>query len=316
MIFKNSLSLFRLPFSLILVSLLISFTCFVSCNDTVTHETHLGPSFEIERPVKARMSPMHKYGGWYCPDNLRGFPAVDVEQLDKVPVVVGRLPTKEETRSGSSLMYFDSLEYPDAKPLDIKLPAIARYYSETTKKNELVVVIQAVVSGSDTVCGFRYVNGGNGSGWLSELDFLSESETSDLNATPFVTIESEINATPAQVWKVLTETKYAQKLGSSFDDVELRESDWKQNSVVLIKDAENKVIAKGLVSVIWKDMYIQVDYNFEGFHYVEKFLLLESEDQLKTNMIVVAGPFGKDYETKKIDWMDWETNVRSLSETL
>ena len=57
-------------------------------------------------------------------------------------------------------MYFDTTKIPSARPFDMKMPKLARYYSEYTKKNELVVVIQVVVAATDTVVGFRYLNGG------------------------------------------------------------------------------------------------------------------------------------------------------------
>ena len=37
----------------------------------------------------------HKYGGWYCPDNLNGFPAVDINNWENVPIVNGRMATKD-----------------------------------------------------------------------------------------------------------------------------------------------------------------------------------------------------------------------------
>ena len=37
---------------------------------------------------------------WHCPDN-RLFPAVNIKQWNKVPVVNGRLPTLKETENGS-----------------------------------------------------------------------------------------------------------------------------------------------------------------------------------------------------------------------
>ena len=61
----------------------------------------------------------HKYGGWYCPDNLNGFPAVDISNWESVPVVNGRMATKEETHNGISLIFVDDLKYPNAKALDI-----------------------------------------------------------------------------------------------------------------------------------------------------------------------------------------------------
>jgi len=109
------------------------------------------------------------------------------------------LPTKEETRNGTSLMYFDTTKTPSARPLDMTVPRLARYYSEYTKKNELVIVIQAVEVEKDTVVGFRYLNGGNGSAWFGEVNFVSDNEIDNLGATPFVSFNSELDAPKEKV---------------------------------------------------------------------------------------------------------------------
>ena len=81
---------------------------------------------EVKRP--AYREP-HKYGGWHCPDNLGGFPPIDIQDLNQINVIRDRMPTQEETRTGASLMFFDPTEFPDAKPLDLKLPRVAKTYS-------------------------------------------------------------------------------------------------------------------------------------------------------------------------------------------
>jgi hypothetical protein len=63
----------------------------------------------IERAVAAQDSFNKERGqtsnsGWYCPDNTKMFPPVDIKSWNKVPVVNGRLPTFEETQNGTSLI--------------------------------------------------------------------------------------------------------------------------------------------------------------------------------------------------------------------
>lgn len=204
---------------LLLVSSLI-ITIFSACGknekvakNTVELNTKEVSSMMIEAPIKPANKKQHPYGAWSCPDNLRGFPPVNVQELDKVKVVANRLPTKEETQSGTSLIFIDEEKYPNAKPFDIGLPRIARHYSQYTKKNELVVVIQAIIIDKDTIVGFRYLNGGNGSAWYKEVSFVPENEISELGATPFVSLKKEINASSEKIWNTITSPTYAKLWG-------------------------------------------------------------------------------------------------------
>ena len=75
----------------------LSLVCIVtlmSCiqNKKPTENKIVEKSVETVNSVK--QAP-HNYGGWYCPDNLNGFPAVDLLNWKNVPVVNGRLATKE-----------------------------------------------------------------------------------------------------------------------------------------------------------------------------------------------------------------------------
>ena len=107
----------------------LSLVCIVtlmSCiqNKKPTENKIVEKSVETVNSVK--QAP-HNYGGWYCPDNLNGFPAVDLLNWKNVPVVNGRLATKEETQNGTSLIFVDTAKYPDARPLDIEMPNYAGY---------------------------------------------------------------------------------------------------------------------------------------------------------------------------------------------
>ena len=299
---------------LFLCLLLINCVWLTSCSQNGEARLEAEATQKAEQPLKSKYKSIHQYGGWYCPDNLGNFPPVDIQQLDKVPVVNGRLPTKEETRNGTSLMYFDDTLVPGARPLAMTLPKLARYYSDNTRKNELIIVIQAVVAEEDTVVGFRYVNGGNGSAWFGEVDFLADDEIDQLGATPFVHFNTELNASKEKIWEVITSPTYARNLGELFAKNTFTESDWKTNSKVYFKNGLGKIIRTGTITASWENLYIQVDFNMDGRHYVEKFFIMEHEDRPTTQFIVVAGPFGADFKAEEASWKNWHQKVKELSE--
>ena len=294
--------------------LLINCTLFTACNQKVEANNELNSITEKVQAKETKEKDRHPYGGWSCPDNVLGFPAVNIQELDKVPVVSGRLPTKEETQNGSSLMYFDPVKHPDAQPLNIALPKLARYYSKYTKKNELVIVIQAIVEKGDTVAGFRYLNGGNGSDWYSELTFSSDEEIDELGATPFVSKSIELNASKRQIWQAITNPNYVNVLGALFKKDASIESNWKQDPNVHLKYKANKIVNTGLVTAYWQNAYIQIDYNIDGYHCVEKILLLENEEKGSVDLHVVSGPYSEDLEAQNAVWDNWLQRVKKLSE--
>ncbi len=307
---------------LILSVLMIPFIFFTSCgqNEASSQKKEIIPRAEKAPPSKHNT--LHPYGGWSCPDNIFGFPAVDLKDWKNIPIVNGRLPSKEETQNGTSLMYFDTTEIPDARPLDMHMPRLARYYSTYTQKNEMVIVIQVVVADEDTVVGFRYLNGGNGSAWFSEVNFLSDQEMEELEPTPFVSTNVEILATPDRVWEIITSSKYAKALGEMFDKNAYVESDWEKGSEVHFKYLPDSTANTGIVTASWKNLYIQLDYNFDGYHYVEKFLLIKDKEFKffqdnnipRTQLHIVTGPYGEDFEAQKIVWSNWLQQVKKLSE--
>lgn len=139
----------------------------------------------------------HRYGGWFCPDNLNGFPPVDIQELERVPVIKDRLPTKDEARSRSSLILVDTDKYPDAKAMPMDLPKLARIKSSHNGLDELIIVIQAIIVQGDTVVGYRFPHGGNGSAWYSDVTFLTDDEREALGSRPFVYMDSEFPGTKA-----------------------------------------------------------------------------------------------------------------------
>ncbi|MDG2426044.1 MAG: hypothetical protein P8M07_05590 [Flavobacteriales bacterium] len=256
----------------------------------------------------------HEYGGWYCPDNLNGFPAVDINNWKNVPVVHGRMATKEETQNGTSLIFVDNEKYPDARPLDIAMPKLARFYNNHSRKEEIIIVIQAINISTDSVVGFRYLNGGNGSARLNEVKFLTDNEIADIVYSRFVSFNIKINATQDEIWSVLTKPEYNLSLQPIFDGENRLKSDWNESSEVNFKYPNGGVITSEFAGNLYGNNYIQIDCELAGYQYVEKFLLLENEEEKNTELQVVCGPYGHDFENQQDILNDWAQKVKELSE--
>ena len=256
----------------------------------------------------------HKYGGWYCPDNLTGFPAVDINNWESVPVVNGRMATKKETQNGTSLIFVDEEKYPDAKPMDIKMPKLARFYNYSSGKEETIIVIQALNISNDLVVGFRYLNGGNGSARLDEVRFLSDNEIKYILPSRFVTLNININATKDKIWEVLTKSDYSKILQTIFDKGNKLKSDWNKLSKVNFKYLYGGFITSEFAGNLYGNQYIQIDSEYEIYQYVEKFLLSENDQTKKSELHIVCGPYGDDFENQRIILNAWSQKVKELSE--
>lgn len=297
----------------VLSLLIASFGFITACAQEEPASKQATESSDKIKAVEQTNASIHPYGGWYCPDNLRGFPPVNVVELPSVPVVNGRMPTKEETSNGTSLMYFDPAEYPTAKPVDITLPKLAYYYSPQTRQTELVIVIQAVIVDTDTVAGFRYLNGGNGTSWYNEVNFLSDSEVADIGSTPFVFLEAEIDAPKETIWGVIASTDYAQSLGKRFGKEEFFNQPWTDDSHVKLKLDVPGEKARGYVMTLFGNLYLQIDYDYNGRQSVEKILVLENEDG-SSKLQFVFGPYPDNYDSQKARWEKWLAEVKEVSE--
>lgn len=296
----------------VFIIILILTSC--SLNKT-TNETPVSKNIQAnsEKPVKKTH---HNYGGWYCPDNLNGFPPVDIEKWKEVPVVKNRLPNKEETQNGTSLIYIDSLEYPNAKPLDIELPKLARYYNQSSKKNELIIVIQAIKVLNDSIVGFRYLNGGNGSAWLTEVNFLNQEDINQLIPSKFVALNVNIDAPQDSIWKILTKPKYYKDLQPIFDRDNKFTNLLTRTSSINFKYPNAGILTAEYADDLFGNKYAQIDYELDDYQYVEKFLLLENQKNKTTELKIVCGPFQSDYETQKTILEHWIEKVKELSEKL
>ncbi len=114
-----------------------------------------------------------------CPD-AKYFPPMDIKTWDKTPVVNGRLPTYEETHNGMSIHHYGGEANKTVKVYNMSLPRLASIYSNRTKLNETVVVIQIVYTPKDTVVGYRYLTGGCGGSLFHNFHFLTVPEIQNL----------------------------------------------------------------------------------------------------------------------------------------
>jgi hypothetical protein len=255
----------------------------------------------------------HRYGGWYCPDNF-GFVPVDIQKLDEVPAIAHRLPTQDELHNNMSLINVDTKKYPDAKALDMDLPRVASIYSDRKGMSELIIVIQAIVVQEDTVVGYRFVNGGNGSAWITDVNFLSNDEVADKGSQPFFYSTSVLNASPADIWKAVGKTDYFAQLGKKFDEQKFFSSKWNAESQAHLHLDKKGEKASGYVGMVYGNYYLHIDYIRDGFHYSEKMLMIENHDDNTTELFFASGPYPEDFKKQNSNWNKWVQTVKKDSE--
>ena len=291
----------------------LSITTFISCSQNSKTIKSNKVEKHIEKVITDIKDP-HNYGGWYCPDNLNGFPAVDINSWESVPIVNGRLATKEETQNRTALFFVENEKYPDAKPLDIKMPKLARYYNKYSKKEEIIIVIQALNIDNDSIVGFRYLNGGNGSARFRDIKLLSDIAFSSFTLSRFVTNSIKINATQDEIWEVLTKPEYYETLKRTFDEEGILKANWNKSSKVNFDYHNAGNITSEFAANLYGNQYIQIDCELGENQYVEKFLLLENEETKQTELQIVCGPYSDDFEKQKVILNNWAKKVKVLSE--
>lgn len=290
--------------------LILCFASLFSCSqDNKATVNQLKNEDSKKETVQQKHEP-HQYGGWYCPDNLNGFPPVNIRDWDKVPVVNGRMATKEETQNGTSLIFVDLEKFPNAKPLNMTMPKLAKFYNEYSKREEYIIVIQALNIDNDSIVGFRYLNGGNGSARLSEVKFVQENSVEKIPNSRFVTYNITINAPQNVIWEVLTSTKHTKALQTIFDKENKLKSNWRNTSNVNFYYANHGNLTAEYGSQLFGNFYIQNDYA----NYGEKFFLHNQRGANETELKIVCGPFEEEFETQQKIMENWAKKVKELSE--
>jgi hypothetical protein len=283
-----------------------------SCQNSSTAQ--LKTQAKYPGPVTSVKEEPHQYGGWYCPDNF-GFVPVDIQQLSKVPVVNGRFPTKQELQSNMSLIDVDTSKYSDARVLKMDLPRVARINNQSLGMTELIIVIQAIVVQKDTIVGYRFANGGNGSARINKVTFVSKDELAAMGSQPFYYSKSILNASIKDIWNAMRKTEYFKQLGKKFGKQEFFASEWNSKSEARLSIDTIGEKAKGYVGMVFGNYYMQIDYNRNGFHYSEKMLMMENPKDKTTEFFFEGGPYPKDFEKQKLDLDNWVNSVKKASES-
>ncbi len=296
------------------ITTVITFLCLVSitaCSQEEKPEIEENgntPIVEVEETVQEP----HQYGGWYCPDNLNGFPAVDLENWNDVPVVNGRLCNQEESRNGTSLIFIDTAEYPNAKPLDIQMPQLASFFNHSSQREEVVIILQAIQVQEDSIVGFRYLNGGNGSARLNEVDFISENAAAKKTEGKFISLKVDVQATQDEIWEVITSRDRTEELTATFDTDNLLGENWRAKTNVNFAYPKANEATAHFGDIHFGSYYVQNDYKSNG--YSEKIFLGEDIETHETELIMVCGPFTDDYQKQLSIMQNWTQKVKELSE--
>ncbi|MCB0769975.1 MAG: hypothetical protein KDC00_06175 [Flavobacteriales bacterium] len=289
---------------LVLLSMLLLLV--TACGQAPTTEPSAPPA---EEPAQVTSEP-HQYGGWYCPDNF-GFVPVDIAKLDAVPAIADRLPTEAELQDNKSLIKVDIAKYPDARALPMKLPRVARIRSDHKDMSELAVVIQAIVVQEDTVVGYRFVNGGNGSARLREITLLSDEEVAAMGSQPFFYSKSVLKANTAEIWRALCRTDYFAHLGKTFSQQVFFSTPWDPKAEARLELDSPGEKAKGYIGMVFGNYYLHIDYFRDGVHYSEKLLLIENKEDKTTELFFASGPYPKDFGTQQARWAHWVAAVKT-----
>lgn len=255
----------------------------------------------------------HRYGGWYCPDNLNTFPAVDLEDWNKVPAIEGRLPTEEEAKAGKSLILVDTEKYPDAKALNTSLPQLAKYHNPYTNREDLIIIIQAISVAGDSIVGFRNINGGNGSARINEVKFINLEQAQQIAQGKFVHHEVNIKAMDTVVWKLITAPENAALLQVTFDPQNKLPQDWRTKAKYNYNYPQAKTLVNSYISDdFWGNCYVQNDYS--NNLYTEKIFLVYDKEKRQSVLKIVCGPFKEDYASQEKILKNWATRIKDLSQ--
>jgi hypothetical protein len=194
------------------------------------------------------------------------------------------------------------------------MPRLASFYNNSSRRDELIIVIQAINVSNDSIVGFRYLNGGNGSARLNEVRFLTANEIAMKPKARFVTHSIKVNATQDEIWKVLTKPEFVKPLEQFFDTNNNLKLDWWKLSNVNFRYPNAGDLSSSYANKLYGNYYIQNDYKL--LDYSEKFLLLENKETKVTELKISCGPYGDDFESQKSVLSNWAQKVKALSENM
>ncbi len=110
--------------------------------------------------------------------NENKWPAFEINTWRTIPVINGKIATESDAKNGFAVFCLKNVA--EHKAFEIDLPKLAYLTNEDDDSKELIVVIQAELTENGVVIGYRNPNGGNGAGFLYELEFLNSEEIKNL----------------------------------------------------------------------------------------------------------------------------------------
>ena len=99
--------------------------------------------------------------------------ALDMGRWLETPCIVGRVATLEDIREGRAAFSLGEPETIGAQFVDIGLPRCA-FWTDENKKPIPVIIIQSESAGDKHYIGFRFLDGGNGVGFMFEFQLLDQ----------------------------------------------------------------------------------------------------------------------------------------------
>ena len=86
------------------------------------------------------------------------------------------------------------------------------------KYQDVLSLGEALNIQNDSIVGFRFLNGGNGSARLNEVKFISDNELEKIESGRFISLDIKIKAKQDEIWKIMTKSDYAKALQPTFDN--------------------------------------------------------------------------------------------------
>ncbi len=134
-----------------------------------------------------------------------------------------------------------------------------------------------------------------------------------MDKSKIVDISIDIKAPSSRVWHIITDKTIAKELGVIFDKGAYVESDWQLGSDVHFKYEPGRIASTGKVGKLIVNELIQIDYDFPGMDYLERYSI-HTIDEQQCTLAIFAGEYTQDYEAQKVVWSNWLAKVKEMSE--
>ena len=97
---------------------------------------------------------------------------------------------------------------------------------------------------------------------------------------------------------------------STFNKKTFFRSKWNKDSRVHLNYNTGYNKAAGIAMNMWGNIYMQIDYDNNGFHFAEKVLISEDKENNTAELHLVAGPYPEDYVVQNTVWEKWIQEIK------